>query len=348
MILDLPKTLDNTQTSEEVAYWIQREHAVRKRVEDLNRIRTNMAKILTGIGVPEKWLLANFDGCGDLPADLVSDCQKFSELPEGILYLFGIPGCGKTWIATAILRHCLAQGILSPCNCRYVSERGFLDELRASFDEGEVSPRFLPAHHPNKVHLLIFDDLASTRLTDWGKGEIANLIETRHANDLPTIITSNISPDDLAEIVDGRIASRIAESRKMLMFPPRDLRVFKSESWQVAFDGDKIEDVSAKVIDFLKKTYQVHEQEIHNFFRTLSNEEIIDLIEKIPSPFQAPGQLTLSNVLESKFWKLRLWQAFAVKRERPIAAVVAKTGNKTTDTPDPAGIVKSVPSREAK
>ena len=66
---------------------------------------------------------------------------------------------------------------------------------------------------------------AAARQTDWTRGEIATLLEARHAADLPTIITSNLNPDELAQAIDGRLASRVAEYRLMLEFPRIDLRI---------------------------------------------------------------------------------------------------------------------------
>ncbi len=205
----------------------QREAAQRQRQAEVEAIRSDPQTALARCGVPKHWLIASFDLCTDLPDALMITAQGWAERPDGLLYLCGIPGSGKTWLAVAILRHVLEEGVFPPSTCRYMAEREYLDGLRAAFnpDAPPVSPRLLPDSHPRRARLLIYDDLAADRQTDWARGEIARLIEARHAICLPTIITSNVALSGVAQAVDGRIASRIAESRMMLEFPKHDLRI---------------------------------------------------------------------------------------------------------------------------
>ncbi|MFB3892044.1 MAG: ATP-binding protein [Phycisphaerae bacterium] len=199
------------------------ERAARERA--LAAVRADLPGALARCGVPEHWQAATLDNCPDLPAKLVEAARKWAAAPEGMVYLFGPPGAGKSWLAVAMLRAVLESGRLSPADCLYVGERSYLDRLRATFNGAHVSPRLLPANHPCRVALLLFDDLGASRLTDWGKGEIAGLIEGRHADGLPTICTSNLDPAQLAQAVDARVASRIAESGRMYVFPSRDFRI---------------------------------------------------------------------------------------------------------------------------
>jgi DNA replication protein DnaC len=326
MTTETTKYLNADQSKEEIRYWIDREQEIRRRIAEINDIRQNMTNVLSKIGVPPKWLDASFDGCGDLPADLVKCCKGFAGNPTGIMFLTGIPGSGKTWLAVAIVRHCLSQGLLSPNDCLYVSERSFLDSVRSAFDEGGEHLRVMPGNHPQRVPFLIFDDLGSTRLTDWGRGEIANLIEDRHARDLPTVITANISPDDLSEVIDGRISSRIAESRQMLVFPNKDLRVF-SDSPRKGNADVELEDADEAVISFLKRLYEAHESEIQTFVKDLSTDELIELVATLPESIRPDYRLSIDQICTSGFWKLRLWQSFAIKQS--IKAVETKIVNRT-------------------
>ncbi len=205
----------------------QREAEAKAEHARLTTLRANIAEALEEVGVPPRWRDASLDACPDLPEDLLSELRTYAENPDGIVYLYGQQGAGKSWAAVAVLREILLAGLYRPRQASYTSERDFLGELRASYDAGQS--RSAPAsRHPTSHHgarLLLLDDVGSTRLTEWGKGEIAALIEHRHAEALPTIITSNLTPDKLGAVVDGRIVSRIAEDRRMLGFPPRDLRV---------------------------------------------------------------------------------------------------------------------------
>lgn len=189
----------------------------------LATVRADPQRALASCGVPEHWLGADLDECPDLPTRLIDTARRWAERPDGLLLLYGPPGAGKTWTAVGVLRAILTAGTLAPGSCRYVSERRFLDGAKAAFDH-DVPNRALPETHPRRIPLLLYDDLAACRMTDWAKGEIAGLLEARHAEDLPTIITSNLSPHGLAAAIDARTSSRISESRMMLKFPTRDLR----------------------------------------------------------------------------------------------------------------------------
>jgi DNA replication protein DnaC len=201
----------------------------RARQRELEAIRAAPDVALLGVGVPSHWQHASFDRCPDLPANLVETVRGWAASPRGVLYLFGFVGAGKTFLAVATLRHVLTEGVIRPSGALFISERSFLDDLKASFDAdahaAPVADRMLPVAHPRRIALLVYDDLGAARQTDWTRGEIAGLLESRHAADLPTVITSNLAPNALAQAIDGRVASRVAESRSMIEFPRRDLRV---------------------------------------------------------------------------------------------------------------------------
>lgn len=201
--------------------------AEEQRQATLKAVRSDPAAALAGCGVPGPWRNAALSECPDLPANLVLMGREWSERPRGILFLYGSPGSAKTWLAVAILRQVLEMGILLPEHCRYISERDYLEILKATFDKDspDVPRRLLPPRHPARVPLLLYDDLAATYLTPWGRGAVCGLVEGRHSDQLPTVITSNIGPNALGQALDPRVVSRIAEWRRMLEFPERDLRV---------------------------------------------------------------------------------------------------------------------------
>ena len=189
--------------------------------EDVHR---ESAGALRLIGVPPATADATLDACADLPPDLVNELRQWADNPNGFLMLTGAAGSGKSWSAAAVLREVLTSGRAKLSDCRFVTEAAYLSRLRESYGQ-DTPARLLPAHHPHRVRLLVFDDLAATRLTDWGKGEIASLVCGRHADDLPTIVTSNLSLADIAQAIDPRVASRVGEGGQVLTFPARDLRL---------------------------------------------------------------------------------------------------------------------------
>lgn len=191
----------------------------------LAAIRANLPGTLASVGVPLRWREAAFNNCPDLPPDLLERARRWAETPAGMLYLYGPKGSGKSSLAVAILRDVFETGTYHPSACLYIAERDYLNSRKPHYDD--YSGQTFPPHDDDfgKVQLLIFDDLGASRLTPWGQGEIAGLLERRHGDDLPTLITSNLDLQAIGEVVDPRVASRLAEDGQVWQFPARDLRL---------------------------------------------------------------------------------------------------------------------------
>jgi len=198
----------------------------------LAELRRDMPGTLETIGVPVRLRAACFETCDDLPSSLVAKAQEWAEAPHGMLYLVGGVGAGKSWVSVCILRHAIDTGAALreygegawQVNAAYIGEGDFLQAKREEYDKRGTLP-FSEGQPLPHVGLLVFDDLASTRLTDWGRGEVAGLLEARYADDLPTVITSNVALSGIGAAVDPRVASRLAGDGQCWEFPAVDLRI---------------------------------------------------------------------------------------------------------------------------
>lgn len=211
--------------------------AAQRRQRQVAVIRRDARTALKSCGVPPRYADAAFDCTPDLPESLIARAKAWAVAPAGIVYLTsasGQVGAGKTWLAVAMLRAVLTEGSLPPNACRYVAERQYLRELKAGYEEGrgDRPAARLAKDHPYNVQLLLYDDLGSASMSDWSKDQIVGLIEQRHASCLPTVITSNFTPTKLAEMLDPRLASRIAQDQAVWALPTRDLRVVGSLNMQ--------------------------------------------------------------------------------------------------------------------
>ncbi len=179
-------------------------------------------------GVSKAWLAADLaTTCPDFGQGSIRTFADYAANPEGFLVLSGVSGCGKTWAAVGILKHMLCAGTFRVHNVRFIGERRYLDEIKESYDRNSpaIADRRLPARHPRVVDFLVFDDMTSTSLSDWGRGEIVSLIANRYEYQRPTIITTNLAIGEIAMALDPRVASRIAEDGNVLALPKRDLRL---------------------------------------------------------------------------------------------------------------------------
>ena len=73
--------------------------------------------------------------------------------------------------------------------------------------------------------LLILDDLGAEKTTDWALQSLYIIINKRLSEELQTIITSNLSLDELRDKIGDRIASRIAGMCKIVKLTGRDRRL---------------------------------------------------------------------------------------------------------------------------
>lgn len=130
------------------------------------------------------------------------------------LFLTGAIGVGKTHTAWHTCRRWLEaqyapgqpwQG--TPVIKTYRSTALF-DALRPDAPGGEG--RSL-VKELQKCDLLFIDDLAAARASDWTQERLFELFDERYINRLPVILTCDVLPGQLSDVVGPRVASRLAE-----------------------------------------------------------------------------------------------------------------------------------------
>lgn len=136
-------------------------------------------------------------------------CKEYAakldiETKHGLL-IIGNPGTGKTHLAASILRVALLKSIASG----FVVVPNLLDEIRNSFKE-EGGSRELVSRIRSK-RLIVLDDLGKERATDWVSEELYKLINFRYEQELPTIITSNRSTQEMEKQLGYATVDRLAE-----------------------------------------------------------------------------------------------------------------------------------------
>jgi DNA replication protein DnaC len=132
------------------------------------------------------------------------------QLSQGLV-LNGPTGCGKTWQAFAAW-HTVAQQ--TGCRAVAVSVPAFLDSLRP----GRSSPVTL--EEVERAELLLLDDLAGERTSEWTAELIYRVIDARWNACLPTIITLNAPGTVLRDQLGPRIASRLNGLGRIVAWPP--------------------------------------------------------------------------------------------------------------------------------
>ena len=77
--------------------------------------------------------------------------------------------------------------------------------------------------------LLVIDDLGAEFVTQFTNAALYNIINTRINLGLPTIISSNLTLQEIENEYSTRISSRIIGEYSILCFEGKDIRQLKSE-----------------------------------------------------------------------------------------------------------------------
>ncbi len=135
--------------------------------------------------------------------------QRYAEDPQGWLVFIGPVGSGKTHLAASIANHRYKLG--QPA--LFVVVPDLLDHLRATYGPDSQTSFDRTFEALKSSPLLILDDFGAQTSSPWAKEKLFQLINHRHNGRLPTVITTNLSLDQIARDTDHRIVSRLLDSR---------------------------------------------------------------------------------------------------------------------------------------
>ena len=122
------------------------------------------------------------------------------------LLLLGSAGVGKTYFAAAIARALVESGktvIFRSAADYYADLRATFNTSDADMSEGAVLTRL------TDVEFLVLDDIGAGSLSDHERRSTLHLLDRRINHLRPTIITSNLTVDEIGRAMDERIASRL-------------------------------------------------------------------------------------------------------------------------------------------
>ena len=181
-----------------------------------------LARLFGAAAIPSHFAAMSWDtypGEAALQARLIRRWAVAPSRPW--LFLWGPVGTGKTALALCALRERIEKGTEG----LYVTSAELLDRIRSTYDAANEGPTEAAlTNGAEGAPLLLLDDLAAERATDWACERLMVLLAYRHAHDLPTILTSNHSPDGIEKRLGERVRSRIEELAEIVHLDGRDLR----------------------------------------------------------------------------------------------------------------------------
>lgn len=131
------------------------------------------------------------------------------------LCIFGDPGTGKTWEASAIARQLLTEDVVP---VTFTGAHTLMEALKPNSDGMSDISQFAVAP------VLVLDDLGAERLTEWTEAQMFLLADERNVRMLPTIITTNLTGPQLRARYGDRIIDRFAQDSRVLHTESRQFR----------------------------------------------------------------------------------------------------------------------------
>jgi len=111
----------------------------------------------------------------------------------GGIYICGVQGAGKTWMACRIAKGWLSRGL---GDARFVSSVNLISEIGSSYggngNESQVLSKYM------FCDLLIVDDLGKEVPSQWSLSKLFEIFDSRYANNRPTIVTTQFDSASLA------------------------------------------------------------------------------------------------------------------------------------------------------
>jgi DNA replication protein DnaC len=189
----------------------------------LNNKSEEVVKIMKASAVPEIFINALLDDF------------KFKFEP-GSYFIMGTVGTGKSHLAAAMLRDFIESLPVTKIYGEYQFSPGVLPiftivperllEIRSSFCEHSTEDERAVISRYSETPFLVLDDLGVEKASEWAMQTLYLIINRRcTATNLITVITSNLSLNEIGEKLEDRIASRIKGMCKTIELKGVDRRL---------------------------------------------------------------------------------------------------------------------------
>ena len=204
---ELSKTMEGN--SEQISIWRKNKDTlaiIEERIEQIDKV---VQKLKNDSQLGKKfqsktfanWDMNRFPKAYKICYKYALRFDELSAIGKGLI-LMGNAGTGKTHLASAISNHLMDD--LVPV--KFGTFISLLDSLKKAFgtDRDIIS-------NLTSTPLLVIDDLGKEKYTDWASQILFQVVDERYNRELPIIITTNLSLQELKERVGEAITSRLME-----------------------------------------------------------------------------------------------------------------------------------------
>lgn len=166
--------------------------------------KTGLVRNVRALGIPPKFQTASFENFQIRPGSkenaslfaALQTCKQYvaefrtfkGNSSTGLLFI-GIPGVGKTHLAAATLRAIVSAGMTTG---RFLDFTSFVSDLQSTFDPSNPESKRSLLDPVLNTGLLVLDDLGARQPTPFVNEILYLIVNTRYANQRPTIFTTNL------------------------------------------------------------------------------------------------------------------------------------------------------------
>lgn len=243
--------------SEKIVYCLCKCRADQRKAEEAEQARREkMLQIqkLRRMGFPDEdmanWTFDKDDytngKISEIARNYVENFDEMKKRGKGLMF-FGKVGTGKTFISACIANALIDKGY----PCLVTNFARLVNTISGKFEDKQDYIDSL-----NDFDLIVIDDLASERDTEYMGEIVQNIIDSRYRAGLPLIITTNLTADEIkhpAEIRKQRIYSRLMEMTMPFEVSGEDRR------------RQKLKDETSEIFDILG---------VHNAAQRNENENV--------------------------------------------------------------------------
>ncbi|MFJ4056550.1 ATP-binding protein [Pseudomonas sp. NPDC089743] len=180
----------------------------------------NAMAAMIAAGITPRFAEATFDSYvaeGEQQRKALAKCRQYAEqFPSHFragrsLILTGNVGCGKTHLASAIVRTVVADR----CQTLIIPASDIISIARASMVPGSGYTDRDVVLHLGGLDLLAIDEVGCQKGSDYELGLLHAIIDRRYQAVLPTVLISNLSVDGLKGYIGERALDRLRQNGGM-------------------------------------------------------------------------------------------------------------------------------------
>ncbi len=164
--------------------------------------------------------LKRFEGAVDASRRFVRD---FGHSYQN-LFFYGTVGTGKSFLSSCIAKELIEEG----CVVVYFSAAGLFEQLSSmTFDPNRKEELYSFYDDIYNCDLVIIDDLGTELTNSFVSTQLFSLLNERHVRRKATLISTNLSLEELRDRYSDRIFSRITSNYGLYKITGPDIRMYK-------------------------------------------------------------------------------------------------------------------------